>query len=389
MSSRPLASPRRSARAFALLAALLLAHALSAPALSAEVGFESFTPDEGSVGTEFELQLSGDLGKGKPKLWLTLADDPAAKPRKTKLKVGDVTDLGKGVQALTVSFKSTKTGPGLYDLHVKPKGKGQVEQIFEGAFSVRAPTLDAVSPESALSKAEVTITGAFFGGKKPVVRFTPSEGGKSKKAKVLDLVDGDTLLVKLPKLQAGAHDVSVSTKVGEAMLAEAFSAFGPQVKDQLSAHFASVEPLLVENYVATGPNSPDTVLAAFHTEFQGLHTTTITTGINLGGGAEFSFSFGFPFEPGGTPTPHTLEEGTFAVNFNFVVIQDPPDVTWIPETVSVMPGTITITSSTKKRVRGNFAFTLSPTGDMPPAGDLVITNGQFDLAVKEAPGGQP
>ncbi|GJM23263.1 MAG: hypothetical protein DHS20C15_31780 [Planctomycetota bacterium] len=377
--------PRSSALHATLLCALL---ALT-PALHAEVELDALLPAQGTVGTELTLSLTGDLGKGKPKLWLTHADDASPKPKKTKLKVSAIELLeegGAGGGTLTVSFRKTKTGAGLYDLHVKPKGAGQVEQVFEGVFTMRNPVIDAVTPELALAKSEIMITGDFFGmPKKPIVRVTPSEGGKSKKAKVKQVIDADTLLVKLPKLPEGEFDLSVSTKVGTSTLEAAFDTLPPGVSDRFSATFnSSVQSLLLNEYLATGPDQPGVVLAAFHNEFMGEHTTIITTGLDLGGGSEFSLSLGFPFDPGGTATPFTLENGASFSNFNLVVSQESPDADWALEVIGTVSGTLTVSSATKKRIKGSFEFTLVPAGSAPAASDLEITEGEFDLSVVQA-----
>ena len=86
----------------------LLLVLLASPALRAQVTLDSLLPDQGTVGTLLDLRLMGDTGKGKPRVWFTRADDTANKPRKTKLKVKALTDLGGGLSSLSVSFKKTE-----------------------------------------------------------------------------------------------------------------------------------------------------------------------------------------------------------------------------------------------------------------------------------------
>lgn len=206
-----------------LLVAVLLILGAPRAALS-QVELIEVTPDEGTVGTVIEFELTGDLGKGKPKMWLVLADDPAKKPKKTTLKVMSVVSQGGGASTVSASFKNTKTGPGAYDLHVKPKGKGQDEAVFGAAFTLRAPEITDVTPDTVASKGTIMVTGAFFGGpKKPKVQLFGT--GKPKKGKVVQATDSE-LMVKLPKLPGGDYSLSVQSKVGATIEANAFTVTG-------------------------------------------------------------------------------------------------------------------------------------------------------------------
>ncbi len=345
--------------------------------LHAQLDLDALLPDEGTIGTGLDLRLMGDLGKGKPKVWLTLAGDAAPKPKKTKLKVGDVADLGGGLSSLAVSFKKTKTGAGLYDLHVKPKGKGQVEQVFEGAFTVRAPEVGTVSREVAEPKQEIMISGGFLGApKKPKVFLLPGAGGKARKAKVRGVTAGEVMTVKLPKLADGVYDVVVANTVGEDVLPGALTIVGGGGGGGGSEHFSMTlasaqQSLLVTQFQANA------VLEGFKISLGPTRQVVLTAGMVVGQEST-SISLTFPFEPGVTPTPFTIEMGDDATQFAAAVSQSQPDADWY-EGTDVVPGMLTVTSATANRVTGTFGFTLEPGSPSPAAGDLEITNGMFDV----------
>ncbi len=372
------------------LSACLLAFLFTGAALHADVSLDSLLPVEGTVGTPLDVQLMGDIGKGKPKLWFTLADDDSKKPRKTKLKVTEVTDMGGSLFCLATSFKKTKTGAGVYDLHVKPKGKGLIEQVFPAAFTMRDPSVDEADPDSANSKDVIEITGEFFGGgpAKPRVLLVPTTGGKIKKAKVQELTDGASLMVKLPKLSDGIYDVAVITKVGLGLLEAGLSIVniggggGGSFKDHLSMTLASVEQtLLTTQYEAKGPNHGGSVLFAINQSMPGFPITIITSKMIFGIDKGIGISLGFPFEPGVTPTPFTFQMGQTSPQFNIVVSQDMPDADWWTGGALMVPGSVTVNSATKKRIKGSFQFTLVPATPSPAAGNLVIQSADFDIGL--------
>ncbi len=365
-----------------LLASLLLA----APSLHAQLTLDSLLPAEGTVGTPLDLQLTGDLGKGKPKVWLTLAGDTANKPKKTKLKVSSIAPVAADASSLAASFKKTKTGPGLYDLHVKPKGKGQVEQVFESVFTMRAPEIGKLAPDTAEPKSELMIAGTFFGGPaKPKVSFVPEAGGKAKKGKVKQATGGTLLVVKLPKLAAGIYDVLVSNKVGADTLEDALTIVpadpgGGGNGDCLTVTLSSeAQALLVTQFVAKGPNQPGSVLAAFNQSDESQDLSIVTAGMQVGP-ETFTFSLSFPFNPGVTPTPVTLPV-TEEELFEIAVSQSSPDVNW-SGFGGIFEGSITVTSASAQRMAGTFQFTVGPDGRPPAASDLEMTDGEFDVGIQ-------
>lgn len=370
---------------FARTAAVLVTLAAAA---SAQLTLDSIVPAEGTVGTAIEVALSGDLGKGKPKLWLTRADDAATKPKPTKLKVGDVGALGPGQNGLAVSFAKTKTGPGLYDLHVRLKG--QDEQVFEDVFSVRAPTVDSVTPDTAAAKDEVTVRGMHFGlVGKPKVSLIPQAGGKIKKAKVGKGATDDTLTIKLPKVDAGTYDLLVATKVGEGLLEGALVIQGPAGGgggDFLKATLSNDTMAMLTSNLEF-PQGFGSSLFAFDQSTAGAPATVITGSMTVGGlgGENFGMSFSIPFDPVNTPTPYTIEMPTDPTGFfNIAASQDPvtggqDGPSWHAGFGDTTASTLTVTGADAQGMQGTFHFVLLPDDDNPGAGVVTLSDGSFSV----------
>ncbi|GJM22054.1 MAG: hypothetical protein DHS20C15_19690 [Planctomycetota bacterium] len=376
-------SPRRAVQ----LALFLFTFCIASPASRAELTFNALNPDEGTLGTLVELRLVGDIGKGKPKVWLTRSDDSSNKPKKTKTKVFSAVDIGGDVSSLLVQVKKSKTGPGLYDLHVKPKGKGLSVQTFEKVFTMEAPVLAAVDPSTTVSKAKVTLSGTHFGlPKKPVVRATPVGGGKSKKVKVLEVMNDGMALVKLPKLAPGTYDLSLANKVGESVLAAGLTisgAGGPgpgNFTDFVRATLSSSEQaLLTTQFNAEGPGKPFHSVLGLNISSQFADQMTINAGMNVGVDA-VSLAMTLPFNPGVTPTPFTIDFSAPTV-FGIGFTQTSPHASW--DSSDTMSGSVTIESATAERVEGSFEFSLGPAAasPSPAAGELHLTGGSFSVPV--------
>ena len=374
----------RFRRALSVLALVVLA----ATPVAAQVGLDELTPDEGTVGTVLDLRLTGDTGKGKPLVWLTRSDDGSNKPRRTKLKLGKPVDEGGGVTSFSAALKKITTGAGAYDLHVRPKGKGQVESVFEGAFTVRGPELTMVTPGTAAPKSEVTMTGAFFGGPaKPKVFLLPQGGGKPRKAKVRQVLDDTMLLVKLGKMAGGTYDVILANKVGETVLAGGLVVVGgggggpggPNPGGTFRVDLASPGANLIVSTFQAG--APGTVLTALDESTPGNPTLIVTAGIfQLQGLSGLSMTLTMPFEPGVTPTPFSIPLSDPAVQI--VVAQSNPDATW--SSFQGGSGTFTIMSASANQVTGSFSVDdLSPTNGSGAPNPLQMTNGQFDVPITQ------
>ncbi len=170
------------------------------------------TPTEGTLGTVLTIDFTGDIGKGKPKVWLTQSGDESAKPKKYALKVLDVVVDGEGG---TIMAEIKKAFAGDFDLNVQAKGKGTVAAVENSAFTVNAPSLvSGPLPATANVGEQVMLTLADLGAKKPKV----SVGGKKTKVKAMvEEIDGSTTITfAIPKsLANGNWPVVVTNKVGE------------------------------------------------------------------------------------------------------------------------------------------------------------------------------
>lgn len=230
------------------------------------------------------------------------------------------------------------------------------------------------------------------------MRLVPQAGGKTKKAKV-KVASDDMLLVRVPKLSPGVYDVSVANKVGEATYAAGLTVTegpsGPGGGGVLRMTLASDEQALVTNqFVAQGPLSgvaSGSFVAAFAEDSaQGpiLILTALMTVNNFQ--SSIGISLGVPFDPGVTPTPYTIQLGDTSPIFSIQVEQEAGDeeATWSDNGVlgDPIPGSFTVTSASASRVEGVFAFTVPPsTLKSAAAGDLEITNGEFDVPLTPSP----
>jgi hypothetical protein len=123
---------------------------------------------------------------------------------------------------------SPTTPIGTNDLTIEPKGKGAEPILKENAFSIMAPKIKKISPNSGKAKDIITITGSFFGTKK--VKVYMEEGnGKNKKCKIIYLtMDPETgvstVQIQVPKgLEPGPVDVTVTNKmVGSETISNGF-----------------------------------------------------------------------------------------------------------------------------------------------------------------------
>jgi hypothetical protein len=378
---------------------------LAAPALQAQVTLDSLSPDEGTVGSLLDLRLLGDTGKGKPIVWITRADDTSNKPRKTKLKVSAIEDAGGGITSLEVSFKKTKSGAGSFNVHVRPKGKGQVEAVFKSAFTIRAPTATMVTPDEAESRDEITIFGAHFGSPaKPKVFVIPQTGGKPKKAKVRQ-VNGNNLLAKLPKLADGDYELIVANKVGEGFVPGGIT-IGERGGDPCPGSPGCPPPPtgLMTATLSSSQELNDTDFNTNQNEFSRVEAADLTPGLGfpylLITGTEFDISafptfdamviaLIVPFDMANTPVPFTIDFANLGKSYGLAAQQTKPEAEWSTNDGEAATGSLTITSKANNRVVGTFQFTLPPSGDVPADGPLTVTNGQFDVLVIDPtnPGG--
>jgi len=166
----------------------------------------SIDPSQGTVGTEFTIY---GRGYGEKRGQVTVGT--------TKCKVMDWTDTSITCQLKKVS-STTKIGT--HDVAIKLKGKGIEPIVMEGAFSIMAPSIQDIEPDSGEVKEEITITGSFFGTKKVKVYMDDGIRKKPKRCKVtsveMNTTTGESeLRVLVPKgLNSGMCDLTVVNKVG-------------------------------------------------------------------------------------------------------------------------------------------------------------------------------
>jgi len=176
----------------------------------------------GTVGTRFTLTGSG-LGTAKPDVYIEYEKRPG-RVNKVHAKVETRTNS-------SVTCRWTRAiSPGTYDMWVKT-GKGASPVVAE-TFTVAAPVVDSVMPDTLSIAAEITLTGRFFTSKKPAVYIKDPVTLKRKNCRVLNSeMDPETgsssLTCVMPKLGSGSYEVTLQTPVGNTSFTVPASPSGP------------------------------------------------------------------------------------------------------------------------------------------------------------------
>jgi len=178
------------------------------------VGFETF---KGTVGTKITIT---DTGFGT---------------KKGTVKVGGKTCKVSAwaTDSITCEIKNALPPPGPYDIEVKPKEpKGVVPITYRGLYTMMAPEITSVEPNSGSAPAEIVLSGYYFGTKKGKV-YLEDPAGKKKTCKVTewsmyDQVYGDSsirfIVPKVSKsLPAGSYVLKVENKVGAVIASTNFT----------------------------------------------------------------------------------------------------------------------------------------------------------------------
>jgi hypothetical protein len=121
-----------------------------------------------------------------------------------------------------IVFTVPKILPAVCDVVVDPYG-ALPETEDEDAFTVRAPQIDSVGPGSSSVGTQITISGNFFGSKKPKVYLGYLSKGKptKKSCSILSWSD-DEIVFTVPTLPVGSYDVIVTNSVGSDTLPGGF-----------------------------------------------------------------------------------------------------------------------------------------------------------------------
>ena len=111
-----------------------------------------------------------------------------------------------------------------YDVVVDPYGTiPDAEDEEEDGFTVKAPEIVSITPNSGSVSNQITISGNFFGSKKPKVYLGYVSKGKPTKTScsVLSWSDDENIFT-VPKLPLGTYDVIVTNSVSSVILTGGF-----------------------------------------------------------------------------------------------------------------------------------------------------------------------
>jgi len=164
-------------------------------------------PPSGTIGTQITITDSGFGSK------------------KGKVLLGNATTRIINWTDSSTTFEVMKTlTPGSYDLVVQPEEpKGTAPIIYPGTFTMMAPEIVSVDPDSRISEDTVVLSGNFFGSKKGKVYLG------TQKCKVLtwamDAITGTSQLqfVVPKKMPPGTYDIKITNRVGSFTLAKGFT----------------------------------------------------------------------------------------------------------------------------------------------------------------------
>jgi uncharacterized beta-barrel protein YwiB (DUF1934 family) len=123
-----------------------------------------------------------------------------------------------------IVFVVPKMLPEVCDVVVDPYSAiPEIEE--EDGFTVKAPEIISVEPASGSVGDQITISGNYFGSKKPKVYlgYVSSKGKPSKKSCSVVNWGDDEIVFIVPKLPVGAYDVIVTNVVGSAQYGQKFN----------------------------------------------------------------------------------------------------------------------------------------------------------------------
>lgn len=170
-----------------------------APAILVDLdGTSVFMGTIGSVITLTDAELDFGIKKGK-----VLIGTAATKVAKDDWSAHEIT--------FTVS--KPIAGETYYNLVVKPPRNNPAQTTLTGAFLMKSPIIDTIAPDNGAIGTPVTITGQYFGVKKPKVYIEYLKNGKiAKKTCKLTSYKMDELVFIVPKLPAATYSLVVEVK---------------------------------------------------------------------------------------------------------------------------------------------------------------------------------
>ena len=173
---------------------------------------------EGTIGTRFTITGS-EFGIKKPKVYVEYEKRPGViKKINAKVEIWSETSI--------ICLWTKQLPSGTYNLSVQPSIKG-ASPIAEGTFAIMNPLIDEVTPgivgvfpDTIPFGETITMTGRYFGRKKPIVYLKDLDSLKRKRCRVfnaaMDPATGaSSLNFIVPRWRSNNYQIILQTRVGE------------------------------------------------------------------------------------------------------------------------------------------------------------------------------
>ena len=311
---------------------------------------------EGTIGTRFTITGS-EFGIKKPKVYVQYEKRPGViKKINAKVEIWSETSV--------TCLWTKKLPSGTYNLLVQPTNKG-ASPIAEGTFAVMNPLIDEVTPgivgvfpDTIPFGETITMTGQYFGSKKPIVYLEDLDSLKRKRCRVfnatMDPATGaSSLNFIVPRWRSNNYQIILKTRVGETSFYYPMEPLTTwTVRNPSPVDFPFV------NKVAFAKGLFVSVGSGIHTSPDGINWTKRSSDISL---VDITYGNGTFVAVGGNGAILTSPDGSVWTSIN-------ADITYLSL------GAVTYGNGTFVAVGGNGIILTSPDGATWTPRDSRITD---------------
>ncbi len=181
-------------------------------------GIHSIKEGEGSAYDKVTIQ-GKFFGMKKGKVYLEYEENGEVASKSCKVEDWDMDPVTNDSRVL---FVVPKMSSGICSVIVAPYGTtpdaGDEE---EDGFRVKDPEIVSITPNPGSVSNQITVSGNYFGTKKPKLSFGSVSSGKRTNCSIVSWND-DEIVFTVPKLPPGTYDVTVTNSVGSVTLAGGF-----------------------------------------------------------------------------------------------------------------------------------------------------------------------